>query len=77
MTPEWPRTTRSARAEGRARSQHLQLVGYIDPKGRDAFARKTGIKVVYDIYDNNEILETKLVSRQCGQDCLGVEQRGT
>ena len=31
---------------------------YIDPKVLDDFTKATGIKVVYDTYDNNEILET-------------------
>ncbi|KQT82311.1 spermidine/putrescine ABC transporter substrate-binding protein [Methylobacterium sp. Leaf465] len=43
---------------------------YIDPKVLDAFTRETGIKVVYDTYDNNEILETKLLAGRSGYDVV-------
>ena len=43
---------------------------YIDPKMLDAFTRETGIKVVYDTYDNNEILETKLLAGRSGYDVV-------
>ncbi|MCF4125429.1 polyamine ABC transporter substrate-binding protein [Methylobacterium sp. SyP6R] len=43
---------------------------YIDPKMLDAFTRETGIKVVYDTYDTNEILETKLLAGRSGYDLV-------
>lgn len=43
---------------------------YIDPKVLDAFTRETGIKVVYDTYDNNEIVETKLLAGRSGYDIV-------
>ena len=43
---------------------------YIDPKVLEAFTRETGIKVVYDTYDNNEILETKLLAGRSGYDVV-------
>jgi putrescine transport system substrate-binding protein len=43
---------------------------YIDPKMLDAFTRETGIKVVYDTYDNNEILESKLLAGRSGYDIV-------
>ncbi|WP_419952861.1 polyamine ABC transporter substrate-binding protein [Methylobacterium sp.] len=43
---------------------------YIDPKSLEAFTKETGIKVVYDTYDNNEILETKLLAGQSGYDLV-------
>jgi putrescine transport system substrate-binding protein len=43
---------------------------YIDPKMLDAFTKETGIKVVYDTYDNNEILETKLLAGRSGYDLV-------
>lgn len=43
---------------------------YIDPKVLDAFTRETGIKVVYDTYDNNEIVETKLLAGKSGYDVV-------
>ncbi len=36
----------------------------------DAFTRETGIKVVYDTYDNNEILETRLLAGRSGYDIV-------
>ncbi len=43
---------------------------YIDPKVLDDFTKETGIKVVYDTYDNNEILETKLLAGKSGYDVV-------
>ncbi len=35
------------------------------------FEKETGIKVVYDVYDSNEILEAKLLSGKSGYDVVG------
>ncbi|HBQ34219.1 MAG TPA: spermidine/putrescine ABC transporter substrate-binding protein PotF, partial [Ochrobactrum anthropi] len=35
---------------------------YIDDSILKDFTKETGIKVVYDVYDSNEILETKLLA---------------
>lgn len=43
---------------------------YIDPKVLDAFTKETGIRVVYDTYDNNEIVETKLLAGKSGYDVV-------
>ncbi|WP_244472294.1 MULTISPECIES: polyamine ABC transporter substrate-binding protein [unclassified Methylobacterium] len=43
---------------------------YIDPVMLEAFTKETGIKVVYDTYDNNEILETKLLAGKSGYDVV-------
>ena len=43
---------------------------YVDPKMLEAFTKETGIKVVYDTYDNNEILETKLLAGKSGYDVV-------
>jgi putrescine transport system substrate-binding protein len=43
---------------------------YIDPKMLDAFTRETGIKVIYDTYDTNEIVETKLLAGRSGYDIV-------
>lgn len=34
----------------------------------DDFTRETGIRVVYDTYDSNETLETKLMAGRSGYD---------
>ena len=43
---------------------------YIDAKTLNEFTRETGIKVVYDTYDSNEILETKLLAGRTGYDVV-------
>jgi putrescine transport system substrate-binding protein len=43
---------------------------YIDPKVIEAFTKETGIRVTYDTYDNNEILETKLLAGRSGYDVV-------
>src|ERR1700733_2639377 len=45
---------------------------YIDPQVISAFEKETGIKVIYDTYDNAEILETKLVAGRTGYDLIVV-----
>ncbi len=43
---------------------------YVDPKVLEEFTQTTGIKVVYDTYDNNEIVETKLLAGKSGYDIV-------
>ncbi len=43
---------------------------YIDPKLLETFTSLTGIRVVYDLYDNNEIVETKLLAGNSGYDIV-------
>lgn len=43
---------------------------YIDPSVLKEFTDKTGIKVVYDVFDSNDILETKLLSGGSGYDVV-------
>ncbi|MBB5043756.1 polyamine ABC transporter substrate-binding protein [Shinella fusca] len=43
---------------------------YIDSSIIDDFTKETGIKVVYDVYDSNEILETKLLAGGTGYDVV-------
>jgi len=43
---------------------------YIDETILEDFTKETGIKVVYDVYDSNEILETKLLSGGTGYDVV-------
>ncbi|MDR7033069.1 polyamine ABC transporter substrate-binding protein [Mesorhizobium sp. BE184] len=43
---------------------------YIDSSIVDDFTKETGIKVVYDVYDSNEILETKLLAGGSGYDVV-------
>jgi putrescine transport system substrate-binding protein len=43
---------------------------YIDSLIIEEFTKETGIKVVYDVYDSNEILETKLLAGGSGYDVV-------
>lgn len=43
---------------------------YIDPALLSEFTERTGIKVVYDVYDSNDILETKLLAGKSGYDVV-------
>ncbi|WP_027857165.1 polyamine ABC transporter substrate-binding protein [Marinobacterium jannaschii] len=43
---------------------------YIDPKEIKQFEKETGIKVNYDVYDSNEVLEAKLMSGGSGYDVV-------
>lgn len=43
---------------------------YIDPSILEEFTKETGIKVVYDTFDSNEILETKLLAGGTGYDVV-------
>jgi putrescine transport system substrate-binding protein len=43
---------------------------YIDPAILEEFTKETGIKVVYDVMDSNEVLETKLLAGGTGYDIV-------
>ena len=43
---------------------------YVDPTVLEDFTKETGIKVVYDTYDNNEIVETKMLAGKSGYDLV-------
>lgn len=43
---------------------------YIDEAILDEFTAETGIRVIYDVFDSNEILETKLLAGSTGYDVV-------
>ncbi|WP_054343000.1 polyamine ABC transporter substrate-binding protein [Neptunomonas antarctica] len=43
---------------------------YINPEAIAQFEQETGIKVNYDVYDSNEVLEAKLMSGSTGYDLV-------
>jgi len=43
---------------------------YIDPAVIEAFQQETGIAVSYDVFDSNEVLETKLLTGMSGYDVV-------
>ncbi len=46
---------------------------YIDPDILEEFTKETGINVVYDVFDDNGILETKLLAGGSGYDVVVPE----
>lgn len=61
--------TTTAFAQGRSVNVY-NWSDYIDPGVLDDFTRETGIRVVYDTYDSNETLETKLLAGKTGYDIV-------
>jgi len=66
-----------ALAAGTAAAQDAEKVvnvynwsDYIDEEILDEFQAETGIEVVYDVYDSNEVLETKLLAGASGYDVV-------
>ena len=47
---------------------------YIDPKVLEEFTKETGIKVRYDVFDSNDVLETKLLAGKTGYDVVVPSQ---
>ena len=43
---------------------------YITQEALDRFTKETGIRVVYDVYDNNEVVEAKLLAGRSGYDVV-------
>ncbi|WP_416067350.1 polyamine ABC transporter substrate-binding protein [Rhizobium sp. ZK1] len=43
---------------------------YIDPVILEDFTKETGIRVVYDVFDDNSVLETKLLAGDSGYDVV-------
>ncbi len=43
---------------------------YIDESILEDFEKETGIKIVYDVFDSNEVLETKLLASGSGYDVV-------
>jgi len=43
---------------------------YITPETLERFTKETGIRVVYDVYDSDEVLEAKLVTGNTGYDLV-------
>ena len=43
---------------------------YIDESILESFEKETGIKVIYDVFDSNDILETKLLAGSSGYDVV-------
>ena len=57
-------------AEGGGTLHLYNWSDYIDPQILTDFTKETGIKVVYDTFDSNEVLETKVLQGQTGYDLV-------
>ncbi|MBB5752324.1 polyamine ABC transporter substrate-binding protein [Prosthecomicrobium pneumaticum] len=58
---------------GAAMAQEVHIYNwsdYIDPTILDDFTKETGIKVVYDVFDSNEMVETKMLAGGSGYDIV-------
>ena len=68
--------TQGSAAPGAAAPQEEKVLNvynwsdYIDPAVIDAFTQETGIAVSYDVFDSNEVLETKLLTGKSGYDVV-------
>ena len=77
MKPWWPGClllaivlTASPAAGEEARLNVYNWSDYIAPDTIPKFEAETGIKVTYDVYDGNEVLEAKLLSGRSGYDVV-------
>jgi putrescine transport system substrate-binding protein len=58
---------------GKAASNELHIYNwsdYIDPALLEQFTKESGIKVLYDTFDSNEVLETKVLQGDTGYDLV-------
>ena len=65
-------------AAGSAQDKVVNVYNWSDYVGEgvlDDFTKETGIKVVYDVYDSNEMLETKLLAGGSGYDIIVPSDR--
>ena len=46
---------------------------YVAPNTISDFEKQSGIKVIFDVYDSNEVLEAKLLSGGSGYDIVAVK----
>jgi putrescine transport system substrate-binding protein len=62
----------AARAESRSERivNFYNWSDYIDPVVLEDFTKETGIKVKYDTFDSNDMLETKLLAGRTGYDLV-------
>ena len=71
-----PATTTTGDPAATAASSEEKIVNvynwsdYIDPATLEQFTAETGIKVNYDVFDSNEVLETKLLAGNTGYDVV-------
>ncbi len=58
-------------AQAQAKEVHVyNWSDYVDETAIADFEKETGIKVIYDMFDSNEVLETKLLTGNSGYDVV-------
>ena len=67
--PAGPAETRTAAGEEKVLNVY-NWSDYIDPKVIEDFQAATGIRIRYDVFDSNEVLETKLLTGNSGYDVV-------
>ncbi len=68
-----PSTGQAANSSGHHHARVLNVYNwtdYIAPEALAKFESETGIKVNYDVFDSNEVLETKLLTGHTGYDVV-------
>jgi putrescine transport system substrate-binding protein len=65
-----PKTAEQADAKAAGTLRIYNWSDYIDPALLTQFTRETGIKVSYDTFDSNEVLETKVLQGGTGYDLV-------
>jgi putrescine transport system substrate-binding protein len=72
--PQGGTSSSSAPAQGSDAGEKVLNVynwsDYIEPSVLEDFTKKTGIKVHYDVFDQNEVLETKLLTGHTNYDVV-------
>jgi putrescine transport system substrate-binding protein len=72
-TPAASESAAPAAAEAPAEEKVVNVYNwsdYIDPAMLEKFTEETGIKVNYDVFDSNEVLQTKLLAGNTGYDVV-------
>src|SRR3954447_14316841 len=62
--------TPTATPQGERQVNFYNWSDYIDPTVLDDFTKETGIRVRYDTFDSNDMLETKLLTGNSGYDVV-------
>ncbi len=73
QSPAPAETATSAPAAPKAEEKVLNIYNWSDYIAEDTitkFSAETGIKVIYDVFDSNELLEAKLLSGDAGYDIV-------
>src|ERR1700756_2475749 len=72
--PQGGASSSSAPAEGSEAGEKVLNVynwsDYVEPSVLEDFTKKTGIRINYDVFDSNEVLETKVLTGHTNYDLV-------